>query len=129
MQGQFQIIVYYTRKTDFAQANICGTRVLSALKVRDFFVDCGYGFLKSTVVLYVTRKGKQIMRSITPDLDDRYLKAVSTVEKNEVRLSYLLSGEEKRLFLELMEAQRVINEFTATKNRISGLQEGMQMNF
>lgn len=92
-------------------------------------MDCWYGFLKSIVVLCVTGKGKQIMRAITPDLNEKYLNAVNTVEKNEVQLSYLLSGEEKRLFFELMEAQRVINEFTAIKNRISGFQEGMQMNF
>lgn len=67
------------------------------------------------------------MRTITPAPGEEYLKAVSTVEKNEALLSHLLSGEEKRLFLELMEAQRVINEFTAVENRLSGFQEGMQM--
>lgn len=66
------------------------------------------------------------MWTITPELGENYLNAVNTVEKNEARLSSLLSGEEKRLFLELMEAQRVINEFTAVENRISGFQEGMR---
>lgn len=67
------------------------------------------------------------MRTIRPELEAEYLEAVSTVEKNETRLSCLLSAEGKRLFLELMEAQRVINEFTAVENRLSGFQEGMQM--
>lgn len=67
------------------------------------------------------------MRIIMPELGEEYLKAVNKVEENEIRLSYLLSGEEKRLFLELMEAQQIINEFTAIENRLCGFREGIQM--
>lgn len=90
-------------------------------------MNVGYSFQKGNVVLYVTGKGEQILRIIMSELGEEYLKAVNKVEENEIRLSYLLSGEEKRLFLELMEAHRVINEFTAIENRLSGFKEGIQI--
>lgn len=68
------------------------------------------------------------MLTVKKQCEEKYLQAVSTMEKNVERLSRLLSGEEKRLFLELVEAQHIINEFTAIENRLSGFQEGMQMN-
>ena len=69
---------------------------------------------------------------IQPNLWDcnktpRLQKAGQTLDKNEEILTKLLEGKEKKLFLDLVNAQSEINGSTAVENFISGFKLGARI--
>ena len=57
----------------------------------------------------------------------RYKKAVQTLDENEEILTKLLMGKEKKLFLDLVNAQSDVNGITAVENFVSGFKLGARI--
>ena len=59
--------------------------------------------------------------------DSSYGKAVQTMSENEDKLTELLDGKEKKLFLDLVNAQGIVNGTTAVENFINGFRLGAKI--
>lgn len=59
--------------------------------------------------------------------DTDYDKAMHILSDNEEKLTLLLSGKEKELFLDFIYAQGTVNGITALENYINGFRLGMQL--
>lgn len=59
--------------------------------------------------------------------DSAYGKAVQTMSENEDKLIELLDGKQKKLFLDLVNAQGTVNGTTAVENYINGFRLGAKI--
>ena len=59
--------------------------------------------------------------------DSAYSRAVQTLSENEAKLTELLEGKEKKLLLELINAQSIVNGTTAVESFIQGFRLGARI--
>lgn len=59
--------------------------------------------------------------------DSAYSRAVQTLSENESKLTELLEGKEKKLLLDLVNAQSIVDGTTAVESFIQGLRLGARI--